>query len=316
MYIVSAAHISIQEPFTSSWIDRPIGHEPLSYNRAIDPDFKEWISPMAARRMSPIILRAIATSIIALKQASLRSVDAIIVGTGLGCIENSEKFLRAMAEQGEQFLQPTHFIQSTHNTIASQIAMIIGCNGYNNTYVDRGISFENALLDAFIQFKLHNIETALVGGHDEMTPDYFKILSKIGFWADGSFAGEGGVSFVLSAKSNERAIAKITAVDCSCRSSTVVDRARKICENIDVDALMLGRSGDHSNDEPYDRFAEEFAPNAQLFTFKDISANYPTASAFGLYAAATMLQEKGLRNTLFYNHYQNEDHALILIEKC
>ncbi|PIX32882.1 MAG: beta-ketoacyl synthase, partial [Bacteroidetes bacterium CG_4_8_14_3_um_filter_31_14] len=38
----------------------------------------------------------------------------------------------------------------THNTISSQIALILKCHGYNSTYAGRGACFETALLDAKI----------------------------------------------------------------------------------------------------------------------------------------------------------------------
>lgn len=313
MYIKSAAHISLQEPLSEQWLTNPISFESLSYNRAIEPDTKEWIAPMAARRMSPIIKRAIITSKVAMQRAELNNVDAIICGTGLGCVENTEKFLDAMVRSGEQFLQPTHFIQSTHNTIASQIALLMGCNEYNNTYVHRGISFESALLDGFVQFKLGKIKSALIGGHEEITPNYFKMLRKVDFWRDNSFAGEGSVSFVFYSRSNG-SIAKISAVEIINRADRVVQRARQIAPT--VDAVMLGVSGDRENDMVYDDFVSCYCPLAKRYSFKNLSGEYFTASAFGLYAAAQIMTAQKLDKILFYNHYKNSDHALILLERC
>ena len=51
--------------------------------------------------------------------------DAIITGTGLGCLEDTEKFLTAMVTNKEEFLTPTSFIQSTHNTVSAQIALLL-----------------------------------------------------------------------------------------------------------------------------------------------------------------------------------------------
>lgn len=314
MYITAAAHISLQEPLSEQWLSLPLSFEPRSYNRAKDPDTKEWIAPMAARRMSPIVKRAIITSKAALQRAGIENVDAIICGTGLGCVENTEKFLDAMVRSGEQFLQPTHFIQSTHNTIASQIALLMGCNGYNSTYVHRGVSFESALLDAFLQFKLGKIKSALIGGYEELTPDYYKMLCKVDYWKDRSFAGEGSVSFVAGAEKTACAIAKISAVEIVNKTDKVTQRARLMAER--AGALMLGISGDKQNDKVYDDFAGEYCPDVKKYTFKHLSGEYFTASAFGLYAATQILKEDNLDSILFYNHYHNRDHALILLERC
>lgn len=313
MYIKSVAHISLQEPLSEQWLLSPLRFEPMSYNRAQDPNVKEWIAPMAARRMSPIIKRAIITAKVALERANRKQVDAIICGTGLGCVENTEKFLDAMVRSGEQFLQPTHFIQSTHNTIASQIALLMECHGYNNTYVHRGVSFESALLDGFLQFKLGKIESALIGGHEEITPDFFKILNRVDYWRDNAFAGEGGVSFVMDNK-REGAIAKIAAVDICSKATQVVERAKRMKSN--ADALMLGVSGNRENDSVYAHFVAQYGAETKQYSFKDISGEYFTASAFGLYAAAQLLSKEGLDTILLYNHFQNSDHALILLERC
>ena len=71
-------------------------------------------------------------------------------------------------------------MQSTHNTISSQMALHLKCHGYNCTYSHRGTSFDSGLLDVLTQMHLGDIHNALVCGHEEMTPLYFKMLGKIG----------------------------------------------------------------------------------------------------------------------------------------
>ena len=58
-----------------------------------------------------------------------------------------------MVDSNESALNPTPFIQSTHNTIGSQIALLLQCQGYNQTYTQRAFSFENVLLDAILELK-------------------------------------------------------------------------------------------------------------------------------------------------------------------
>ncbi|MCX6226114.1 MAG: beta-ketoacyl synthase chain length factor, partial [Bacteroidia bacterium] len=132
--------------------------------------------------MSKVIKRAIATAKASIADSGIEMPDAIISGTGLGCIDDTEKFLTAMIDNDEKFLQPTFFIQSTHNTISSQIAINLKCHGHNNTFVHGGISFESALTEAMLLFADNKVNTALIGGYDEMTPSYFKLLDRIGFW--------------------------------------------------------------------------------------------------------------------------------------
>jgi 3-oxoacyl-[acyl-carrier-protein] synthase II len=181
VYIQGIGNISIQNTFQQAGFPVPVWYnEP--YVRCIDPDFKNFISPIEARRMSRVIKRAIATAKASIAESGIDMPDAIISGTGLGSIDDTEKFLSAMIENNEKFLQPTFFIQSTHNTISSQIAINLKCHGHNNTFVHGGISFESALTEAMLLFADKRIKTALVGGYDEMTPAYFKLLGRVGFW--------------------------------------------------------------------------------------------------------------------------------------
>lgn len=146
-----------------------------------DPDYTGMFPVMEARRMSRLMKRALAVSKQALALADVTVPDAIVTGTGLGCIENTEQFLRPLLGLSDAPLRPTHFMQSTHNTISSLIAIKLGCHGYNATYSQGGISFESALLDAFLQLRLGMIDTALVGAFEEMTPDYAAMLEKTGW---------------------------------------------------------------------------------------------------------------------------------------
>src|SRR6478736_199948 len=102
----------------------------------------------------------------------------------LTCVEPEYKnFLDAkMIEQNEQLLTPTAFIQSTHNTIGAQIALLLGCNGYNNAFVHRGFSFESALLDAALLIRENEADNILVGAIDELTDRSFEILQRFGLY--------------------------------------------------------------------------------------------------------------------------------------
>ena len=136
-----------------------------------EPDYRSLFSVMEARRMGRLLKRAVWTSSQALAQAGIAVPDAVIIGTDYGCIENSELFLKALKGIDDAPMKPTHFMQSTHNTIASLIAIRLGCHGYNATYSHRGRSFESALQDAVTQIALGDIDTALVGWFDEMPPN-------------------------------------------------------------------------------------------------------------------------------------------------
>ena len=72
--------------------------------------------------MSNIIKMGISTSLKALDIAEIQMPGAIIIGTGIGCIYDTAKFLNQLIENEEDLLNPTSFIQSTHNSVAGQLA--------------------------------------------------------------------------------------------------------------------------------------------------------------------------------------------------
>lgn len=133
-------------------------------------DCKAFIPPMESRRMGKLMKAATLTSLRALKAAEVDVPDAIVTATARGMAENSEKFLRSMTEHGEEMLSPTLFMQSTHNTIGSGIAIRLGCHGYNITYSQGKDSWAWALRDAERLIRTGKARTVLVGWHDESTP--------------------------------------------------------------------------------------------------------------------------------------------------
>ena len=145
-----------------------------------EPDYRSLFSVMEARRMGRFLKRAVWTSSQALARAGISVPDAVIIGTDYGCIENSEAFLKAVKSIDDVPMRPTHFMQSTHNTISSLIAIRLGAHGYNATYSHRGRSYESALQDAVTQIALGDIDTALVGWFDELTPALCESLRQAG----------------------------------------------------------------------------------------------------------------------------------------
>ena len=133
-------------------------------------DYKEYISPKEGRRMGKLMKAATLTSLMALREAGVECPDAIITATANGMLETSEKFLVDMVDNGEETLSPTLFMQSTHNTIGSAIAIRTQCHGYNITYTQGKDSMKWALRDAGRLIRMGKAKTVLVGCHDESSP--------------------------------------------------------------------------------------------------------------------------------------------------
>ena len=150
--------------------------------------------------MGKILRRALVTAKQVVEESGEPQIDAIITGTGMGCLENTELFLGQLCREGESLLKPTHFMQSTHNTIGSMLAIQLGCHGYNTTYSHKGLSFDTALLDAFLQLRIGEARHILVCGNEELTPSWFSFLQKTGVLGQPhqTVAGEGSVTMMLT----------------------------------------------------------------------------------------------------------------------
>ena len=130
---------------------------------------KEFVSPMESRRMSKLMKAAILSAFRALKKAGIETPDAIITATSRGMLEFSQRFLDDIINNGEEMLKPTLFMQSTHNTLGSEIAIRCKCHGYNITYSCGDDSEKWAMRDAVRQLKTGKARAVLVGCFDEST---------------------------------------------------------------------------------------------------------------------------------------------------
>lgn len=289
IYIRSAAQISVQKPLCEDWMTDPVR---LSgeYLRSQDPDFKQFLNPMQARRMGLILKRAIAVSLTALKDAGIECPDAIFTGTGLGCMENTENFLSAMCRDGEEMLPPTYFMMSTHNTISSAVAILLRCHGYNCTYSQKDISFESALLDAFIQLQAGRMGNALVGSHDETTPDTYRLLRGAGYFDDTVTAAEASSAFVLSADSGSLSLSK-----------------GPLCELADVQ-ILHSPANLESIVKEYN--ASRILRGSDYFT---LFGKCFSASGLGVYEAAMRIA-KGLDKDILVVNDAGEDKGLVYLK--
>ncbi len=336
IYIAAAEQISIQQPLCEDWMHNPMLHtEPRCVS--IDPDFREILSPIEARRMGKILKRALFTSLKAIRKSGVGQPEAIITGTGLGCIENTELFLQALCRDGEEFLKPTHFMQSTHNTIGSLIGIHTRSHGYNATYAHAGISFESALYDAWLQMRLRKAATALVGGFDEMTPDYFALLRRTGYVGqEGQVpCGEAAVSFMLTVRRDNclcelAGVALLHRPDVSalCAAAEAL-LARAGMSGVKPDAILIGVNGSPENDNPYAESSSVFFPRVPRLRYKHLFGESYTASGLGMYVAYCCLAHGMIpsalrcdettvpaspRHLLLLNHSGGKDYSLILLK--
>ncbi|HTE01723.1 MAG TPA: beta-ketoacyl synthase chain length factor [Mucilaginibacter sp.] len=344
IYIRSSACISPQKTFGTDDFLTDVVEYTGTRLRTIEPDYKEFIDPKQIRRMSHVIKMGVAAAKDCLNKADVDMPGAIITGTAFGCLEDTITFLTRIVEQDEELLPPTAFIQSTHNTVAAQIALMLKCHAYNNTFVHKGISFESALFDAIMLLKEQEADNVLVGGTDEMVDTSFKVLTRLGLYkrwpvsnlslytteSKGTIGGEGAAFFLLTDKQSPSNMAELTAVKTLYKPKNIEESiASFLSDNSlkvdDIDLFLTGKNGDTRNDEIYKQLANSLFKNTVLANYKHLCGEYPTSTSFALWLAANMVKNsvvpeivgdaKGLapKKVLIYNHYQNKYHSLMLV---
>ena len=351
VYITSIGSISAQKTFDNTgFLEDIVGYHDVVIP-AMDPNYKDYIPPAAARRMAKGIKMGVVASKIALKEAGLENVDAIITGTGMGCVIDSEKFVSAIIDNNEEFLTPTSFIQSTHNTVGGQIALGMGCKGYNFTYVHASNSFESALLDAQMQLENGEARNILVGGVDELGEHTTKVhklvhhikerpgdsLRVLRSGTKGAIFSEGANFFVLSNHKHNDTYAEIGGVGLYNTLSK-----RELPDTImaflgensmalkNIDLVVMGNNGDVEYDGFYDTLSEGLFKDTPQACYKHLCGEFNTASAFGVWMASKILRTgkapqivrlndrpiSDPGNILLYNQYRGENHSLVLLRAC
>lgn len=178
MVISKSAPVSVEEN-TPEYSYKIVAEEVVTDVEVLK-ELKEFVSPMESRRMGKLMKAAHLTSLRALKKAGIECPDAIITATSRGMLEISLQFLDDITAFGEELLKPTLFMQSTHNTLSSAIAIRTKCHGYNTTYSHGDESFEWAMRDAVRLIQTGKVNSVLVGSFDESTPSFSMIAERSG----------------------------------------------------------------------------------------------------------------------------------------
>jgi 3-oxoacyl-(acyl-carrier-protein) synthase len=302
--------------------------------------------------MSRIIKMGVATASACLQEAGENNPGAIITGTAYGCLEDTAIFLTETIERNEEMPPPTAFIQSTHNTVGAQIALVLKCHNYNNTFVHRGFSFESALLDGLLLLKEKEAENILVGSVDELTDSSYAILNRFDLYkrnpvsnlelytylSKGTLAGEGAAFFLLTSEYTPQTYAQLNGITTFYKPKNITEISEQILSFLtahsinmqDIDLVVTGKNGDVREDKIYEQLQQSVFNNNHLIHYKNLSGEYPTSTSFALWMAATIIKsgtvpvvtgyhgpkKDKIKNILIYNHYQHTHHCLLLVSAC
>jgi len=345
-FIRSAACISAQKTFRNEgFLDEVVEYTGTRLP-VIEPDYKEYIDPKLIRRMSHVIKRGVAAAKECLNDANIEMPGAVITGTAFGCMEDTITFMTRIVEGNEEMLPPTAFIQSTHNTVAAQIALMLKCHEYNNTFVHKGISFESALFDALMMLNEGDADNILVGGTEEMVDTSYKVLTRLGLYkrqpisnldlfeteSKGTIGSEGAAFFLLTDKPSPDNLAELTGIKTLYKPDDIAKSiagflAEHSLKPADIDLVLTGKNGDTRNDLVYNEVNSILFKHNALARYKHLCGEYPVSTSFALWLAANILEKSIVpaivserkvngnppKTILIYNHYQNNYHSLMLL---
>ncbi len=350
-FIRGIGNISPQNTWEPAGFLQEVRNYTTARLQSVEPSYRDYINPMQLRRMSRLLKMGVTAAGICLKDAGVEKPDAIITGTGLGMMEETEKFLNSLLDNDEKTLNPTPFIQSTHNTVGAHIAVMLGCNHYNLTYVHGPVSFENALLDALMRLDDDPAEKILVGGVEEITESHFVITDSMDFWKKGemnslelfddarpgTIAGEGAAFFLLTGEGSPENYARIGGLQTRFnpgRESIAAGFAAGFLEDhglqpSDIGLVLLGLNGDPASDAAYGPVRDLF-PAVPQGGYKHLCGEHYLSSSFALWMAARIMREgyvpkevlisgEGYQPRspiLIYHHHQNIHHSLVLVLPC
>ncbi len=320
LYIHQYSCISPQHTFGSIDLETLV---PSIDNRlkALEPAYA-GIPPGMLRRMGKCVKITVGAAMPLL--ADHPPADGIIIGSGNGGLEDCIRFLDQIVQYEEGMLTPANFVQSTANAMAAQISLLTHNHAYNNTHVHRGLAFENALLDAWMQAVDNLDATLIVGGVDEISDYHLNIETLNGtFKADpcnnatlyasttkGGLAGEGAAMFRVGGRpvkaeagttepgsgagaeavqADKTYAVAITEVDLfhSTDPAYVQGRLKGFIGADTPDLILTGENGDPAF-KPFYTAAE--AANTTVARFKHMSGESPTASAFATWLAVHLLK--------------------------
>jgi len=344
MYITDLACLSPQPTTDDTFWQGDVRVFTGHYYPAVDPSYGQVIPRNLLRKMGKAVKMGVWSGMQILERNG--DCEGIIIGTADGAAENFVNFIGEILEYDEGTLTPTAFVQSAPNSLAGTLALMTKNTGYNATYVDKGSAFASALIDALMLFEEKQVSTLLVGNTEQYSSDAYHIESLSAFFKQqpvasnklihsqtpGTAFGEGSAMFALSAQP-DRAYARVCDVtqtlypskdDLTSLVETFLEKNNRGPSDIDV--LVLGWSGDNGTDHWYDDLRQELFPSSAVYSFKNLSGEYPSSTAFGLWLAAHILNGATIpedcqiqaststpKNLLLYNHYRGIAHSLTLL---
>jgi 3-oxoacyl-(acyl-carrier-protein) synthase len=165
---------------------------------------------LKVRRLDRLSAWALVASSLALADAGVdlnsaartamdRSRIAVLLATGLGCVELTEAFFQSAAANGWAATDPITFPETLCNAPASHVALFHGLRGPNLTISSKSFAAESALLQGASLLRHGQVDLAIVLAGDTLTQAVYEwyeaahLLAPACFSNEPALAGDGFV---------------------------------------------------------------------------------------------------------------------------
>ncbi len=266
----------------------------LPNSELIAPDYKTYIPAASLRRFSPILRFSYAAAMALQKESDIQ-FDGIIVGTGLGCLKDTEKFLQTVINSKGESLSPTAFIQSTHNTIGGALSIALTNHAYNMTHTQEYFSFEWALIDAMMKIE-EGSENILVGAADEYIDFLSKLQPKL---IANDFPLTSGTTFAHLSNESDVVLKAIMLSSGNLKTDLIAFLNKNGCSEEDIDIQLIAKE------------CKEL-PTGFLYTL--YTGNHQAHSAFAFHLAVDAIRHEKKKKIVIINNHHADKRSFMLLQ--
>jgi 3-oxoacyl-[acyl-carrier-protein] synthase II len=282
---------------------------PLRVFTSCADELERFLPKRALRRMDPFVRMALLSAYLAVEDAGIVFPDpdrvGVVIGSGYGPLRTTFAFQDSLIDFGDKCASPTHFANSVHNALASQVSISMNLQGPGQTVTTLGLSAAGAFLTALSWLEKDDADFVLVGAGDELCPvrayAEARMLAEAGgrMDADGAIRpflfdactyapGEGFVTFLLGKEGAPNRYARVSRVLMG-KGALEDEEEARLPDSLDL--LILAANGNRAEGAAYRHLAQKARRTAAYAPFY---GSMPTGDAFDIAIAALALKESRL----------------------
>ncbi len=272
---------------------------------------------LKTRRLDRLSVWCLVAAGLAIQDAKLdlekedRTRVAVVLGTGLGCIELTESFFQSIATNGYAKSDPIIFPEGLSNAPASHVARVFALRGPNLTLSHKGVSGEGALMQAASLLRTGQADVVIVLAGDTLTRTMYEWFEAAGALSkaclgpaplpipfsgspDGFVPGEGAAALVMESgpRASQRGVhayAKYRSGFATSNPHAAVSVTRKALGNsspTEVKMVIASANGSLAHDDTEKLIIQEvFDDNAAVVAPKAVLGEFDSGGILRLITA-------------------------------